>query len=222
MTLLLHRVVVYRHRTPAHNSIIMFVVLSYASVLLQVVLFLLIKAYAAWGQANQACFFNTPFGLSQWYTKKLRTDSDETWWTGWVCDKEELFPFWWRTESGSGYKNYFNFQVIFRGSLLIYCAFFPLPLFLSVVISPSGFPSYGVEIVSNLFTPCVLLPPILLPFFLCIFNGKCFSVVRGFVIVVSQVHWMSFADIDTRSSVHTEAFGHFLIPKEAPKSSVKL
>ena len=27
------------------------------------------------------------------YLKKLWTDSDETWWTCWVCDEEELISF---------------------------------------------------------------------------------------------------------------------------------
>ena len=28
------------------------------------------------------------------YLKKLWTDSDETWWTGWVFDHDELIRFW--------------------------------------------------------------------------------------------------------------------------------
>ena len=36
--------------------------------------------------------------LSVWlwagYLKKLWLDSDEIWWTSWVCDKEELMRFW--------------------------------------------------------------------------------------------------------------------------------
>ena len=28
------------------------------------------------------------------YLKKLRTDSDEIWSAGWVCDREELIKFW--------------------------------------------------------------------------------------------------------------------------------
>ena len=28
------------------------------------------------------------------YLKKLLTNSDETWWTRWVCDKDELIQFW--------------------------------------------------------------------------------------------------------------------------------
>ena len=28
------------------------------------------------------------------YVTKLWTDSNESWWTGWVCDKEELIQFW--------------------------------------------------------------------------------------------------------------------------------
>ena len=39
------------------------------------------------------------------YLKTLWTNSDETWWAGWVCDKDELFQFWWRSESRSGYAN---------------------------------------------------------------------------------------------------------------------
>ena len=46
------------------------------------------------------------------YLKKLWTDSDETWWTGWVCDKGELIRFWWRSKSGSGYENYLITKVI--------------------------------------------------------------------------------------------------------------
>ena len=30
-----------------------------------------------------------------WYLKKLWTNSNETWWTGWVCDHDKLFRFWW-------------------------------------------------------------------------------------------------------------------------------
>ena len=46
------------------------------------------------------------------YLKKLWTDSDETWWTSWVCEKDELIRFWWISESGSGYENYLIFKVI--------------------------------------------------------------------------------------------------------------
>ena len=35
------------------------------------------------------------------YLKKLWMDPDETLWTRWVCDKEELIQFWWRSKSGS-------------------------------------------------------------------------------------------------------------------------
>ena len=45
------------------------------------------------------------------YFRKLWTDSDETWWTGWVCGKEKLNWFWWRSRSGSDYS---NFKVIFH------------------------------------------------------------------------------------------------------------
>ncbi len=54
------------------------------------------------------CFFVCVAG----YLKKLWTDPDETWWTGWVCEKDELIGFWWRSESGSGYENYLIFKVI--------------------------------------------------------------------------------------------------------------
>ena len=40
------------------------------------------------------------------YVKKLWMDSDKTWWTGWVCNKDKLIRFWWRYKSGSGYQNY--------------------------------------------------------------------------------------------------------------------
>jgi len=46
-----------------------------------------------------------------WYIKRLRMDSDETWWTGWVCDHDELIRFWWR--SGSGCDCY-DLKVIFH------------------------------------------------------------------------------------------------------------
>ena len=46
------------------------------------------------------------------YLKKLWTDSDETWWTGWMCRKDQLIRFWWRSESGSGYENYLICNVI--------------------------------------------------------------------------------------------------------------
>ena len=38
------------------------------------------------------------------YLEKLWTDSDEIWWACWVCDKDKLIRFWWRSKSGSGYK----------------------------------------------------------------------------------------------------------------------
>ena len=56
--------------------------------------------------------FHLSVCLCAGYLKKLWTDPDETWWTRWVCDKEELIQFWWRSESGSGYENYFVFKVI--------------------------------------------------------------------------------------------------------------
>ena len=28
------------------------------------------------------------------YLKKLWMDSDDIWWAGWVCDKDELLRFW--------------------------------------------------------------------------------------------------------------------------------
>ena len=34
------------------------------------------------------------------------TDSDETWWTGWVCRKDEMIRCCWTSESGSGRENY--------------------------------------------------------------------------------------------------------------------
>ena len=42
------------------------------------------------------------------YLKKLWTYPDETLWTGWVCDKDEVIRCWWRSGSGSGsgYDNY--------------------------------------------------------------------------------------------------------------------
>jgi len=46
------------------------------------------------------------------YLKRLWTDSDETWWTGWVCRKDALIRFWWRSECGSGHENYLIFKVI--------------------------------------------------------------------------------------------------------------
>ena len=35
------------------------------------------------------------------YLKKLWTDLDETWWTGWVCNKDKLIRFWWKSGSRS-------------------------------------------------------------------------------------------------------------------------
>ena len=64
------------------------------------------------------CSFKVMFSLlsaylsvSLWagYFKKLWTDYDETWWTGWACDKEELILFWWRSESASRYYIFFYF-----------------------------------------------------------------------------------------------------------------
>ena len=46
------------------------------------------------------------------YLKKLWTDLDETWWTGWVFDHDKLIRIWWRSESGSGYENNLIFKVI--------------------------------------------------------------------------------------------------------------
>ena len=46
------------------------------------------------------------------YLKKLWTDPDEIWWAGWLCDKDELIRFWWRSESRSGYENYLIDKVI--------------------------------------------------------------------------------------------------------------
>ena len=39
------------------------------------------------------------------YLKKLWTDLDETWWTGWVCDKDELMQFWWDPDPGRGMRS---------------------------------------------------------------------------------------------------------------------
>ena len=39
---------------------------------------------------------------------RLWTDLDETCWTVWVCDKDKLIRFWWR----SGYEDYFIFKVV--------------------------------------------------------------------------------------------------------------
>ena len=49
-----------------------------------------------------------PKTICSTYLKKLCTDSDETWWTRWVCDEEELIQFWWRSESGSGSDNFWS------------------------------------------------------------------------------------------------------------------
>ena len=38
------------------------------------------------------------------YLIKLWTHLDENWWTGFECDKDELFRFWWRSEYRSGYE----------------------------------------------------------------------------------------------------------------------
>ena len=48
------------------------------------------------------------------YLKRLWTDPDEILWTHWVCDKDELIWFWWRSKSGSGYENYLILKVIFH------------------------------------------------------------------------------------------------------------
>ena len=39
-------------------------------------------------------FMFSPLCFCAGYLKKLWTDSDETWWAGWVCDEEELIQFW--------------------------------------------------------------------------------------------------------------------------------
>ena len=63
--------------------------------------------------------------LCSGYLKKLCTDSDETWWTRWVCGKDELVRSWWRSESASGYENYLIPKVILHhweiGPKTIYC-----------------------------------------------------------------------------------------------------
>jgi len=45
----------------------------------------------------------SPLFVCLWagYLKTLKTDLDEPWWTRWLCDKEELIRFWWRSESGN-------------------------------------------------------------------------------------------------------------------------
>ena len=32
------------------------------------------------------------------HLKKLSTDSDETWWTRWVCHKDDLSRYWWKSK----------------------------------------------------------------------------------------------------------------------------
>ena len=44
------------------------------------------------------------FCLCVGYLKTLWKDSNEIWWGGWVCDKDELIRCWWR--SGSDYWNF--------------------------------------------------------------------------------------------------------------------
>ena len=50
--------------------------------------------------------------LWAWYLQKLWTDSDKTWWTGWVWDKNELIRFCWR--SGSGSDNFLKMILHYR------------------------------------------------------------------------------------------------------------
>ena len=44
-------------------------------------------------------------------SKSCWTALNETWWACWVCDKEELIQFWWRSESESRCENYLIFKV---------------------------------------------------------------------------------------------------------------
>ena len=46
------------------------------------------------------------------YLKRLWTDSDETWWAGWVCDEDELIRFCWRSGFGSEYDNFLIYKMI--------------------------------------------------------------------------------------------------------------
>ena len=48
------------------------------------------------------------------YLKMLTMDSDEIWWTGWVCDEDKLTWFWWRTGSGYGFQKLLIFKTIFH------------------------------------------------------------------------------------------------------------
>jgi len=41
-----------------------------------------------------SAYGNVTVCLCAGYLKKLWTDSNENWWTGWVCDKDELIRFW--------------------------------------------------------------------------------------------------------------------------------
>ena len=76
------------------------------------------------------------------YLKKLWTDSDETWWTVWVCDFDELIRFWWRFESRSVYESYLIFKVILHhweiGPKTIYSMIF------QKVIGPDMFSWTGI------------------------------------------------------------------------------
>ena len=55
------------------------------------------------------------------YLKKLRTDSDKTWWTGWFGDKDELNPFRWR----SGSENFLSdSSPLSDGATTIYIAWY--------------------------------------------------------------------------------------------------
>ena len=45
-------------------------------------------------------------------SKKLFTDWNETWWTGWVYDNDELIRFYWRSNSGSGSETFLFIEVI--------------------------------------------------------------------------------------------------------------
>jgi len=46
------------------------------------------------------------------YRKMLWTKLDDTLWTDWVCVKDELNRYWWRSGSGSRYYNFFKWFFI--------------------------------------------------------------------------------------------------------------
>ena len=55
--------------------------------------------------------YNLVYHVCLWtrYLKRLWTDSDETWWKGWVCNKDKLITFCWRSGSGSGHESFSNY-----------------------------------------------------------------------------------------------------------------